>query len=94
MHAQDLNPRSREWPESDPEYGKVLEEQFFECKSGPKRVAVVEKNGDDFLIFQDGYVEQGEVGFGGATWFKVDDGTARLALRLGRRVLQNHLSGG
>ena len=35
MHEENLNPRDREWPEADPEYGQVLKERFFEGGSGP-----------------------------------------------------------
>jgi hypothetical protein len=41
MDEQSLNLRNRECPEADPEYVEVLEEQFFECRSGPKRVVLV-----------------------------------------------------
>lgn len=97
MNEQNLNPRNREWPESDPEYGEVLEEQFFECKSGPKRVAVVKQRGEHFLSFHKCYIEEGEVKFGCEIRFKLDDGTAVLALQLADRILfgmlQEHLSG-
>jgi hypothetical protein len=87
MDEQNLNPRGREWPDSDPQYGEVVEEQFFERESGPKRVASVQLEGAHFLILQDCYVEQGEVGFGPAAWLKIDDGTAALGLQLAHQML-------
>ena len=98
MDEESLNPRNREWPESDPEYGQVLKEQFFECDSGPKRVALIEQKGERFLSFHNCYVDDGEVKFGREARFKLDDGTAGVALQLAHRMvyemLQERLGGG
>ena len=87
MNEESLNPRDRDWPDSSSECGQVLQEQFFECDSGPKRVALLERNGRYFLSLQKCYVEDGEVRFGGATWLRVEDGTAGRALQLAQQML-------
>lgn len=79
--------RNREWPESDPEYGEVLQEQFFELESGPKRIALIRQDQELFLSFQNCYVEEGEVEFGREARFKLNDGTAALALQLADQIL-------
>lgn len=91
MRPQNLNPRNREWPTSDPEYGQVLKEQFFECRSGPKRVALVKKEGEHFLAFHKCQVREGEVRFEKEVRFKLDDGTAAVALRLAHDMLYDWL---
>lgn len=97
MSGQDLNPRDRGWPQSDPQYGEVLEEQFFERRSGPKRVALVRSNGEYFLAFHKCQVEEGEVRFEKEVRFKLDDGTAGVALQLALEMvygmLQERLKG-
>lgn len=88
MLEQDLNPRDREWPENRPRLGEVVEHQFFECESGPKVISLLEHEGAHYLSIQDCQVRHGEVYFGSATWLRVEDGTARLALVLANRMLR------
>ncbi len=60
-------------------------------------MALVKQAGGHFLSFQKCYVDDGEVKFGNQARFKLDDGTAGVALQLAQDLLfgmlQAQLSG-
>jgi len=62
IFKRDESPAGIAVPESDPKYGTVLEELFVldPATGGLERVAVVEKSGRRYLVFQDMYVKGNE----------------------------------
>jgi hypothetical protein len=89
MLQEELNPRDREWPENELDIGEIVEEQFFECESGPKVLTLVNYDDSHYLVVQDCRVRNGEVQFRHSAWLKVEDGTARLALRIAHQMMRD-----